>query len=69
MNYCVVQSKEASENSEEVDLAGEVISLSVYPRMMAILSVADGLRPTLRNFCWVVKKIDELYDARQGCLG
>lgn len=33
---------------------------------MAILTTTDDLDPHLRSIGWLVKRMDELYDARQG---
>lgn len=49
-----------------VNMAGKPIGLSLYPRLMSILATTDDLNPHLRSSGWLLKRMDELYDARQG---
>lgn len=49
-----------------VNMAGKAIALSLFPRLMSILTVTDDLNPHLRSIGWLLKRTDELYDARQG---
>lgn len=49
-----------------VNMAGKTIALSLFPRLMSILTVTDDLNPHLRSIGWLLKRTDELYDARQG---
>ncbi|CAN0481920.1 unnamed protein product, partial [Ectocarpus sp. 12 AP-2014] len=48
-----------------VSMMGKTINLSLYPRLMSILTATDDLHPHLRSFGWLVKRMDELYDARR----
>ncbi|CAN0116633.1 unnamed protein product [Ectocarpus sp. 12 AP-2014] len=48
-----------------VSMMGKTINLSLYPRLMSILTTTDDLHPHLRSFGWLVKRMDELYDARR----
>lgn len=49
-----------------VIMAGKAIGLSLYPRLVSILTAIDDLNPHLRSTGWLMKRMDELYDARQG---
>ncbi|CAM9847852.1 unnamed protein product, partial [Scytosiphon promiscuus] len=46
-------------------IAGETVVLSLYPRLMSILNTTHDLAPHRRSIGWLVKRMDELYDARR----
>lgn len=46
--------------------AGNAIGLSLYPRLMSILTSTDDLEPRVKSIGWVLKLMDGIYDARQG---
>lgn len=46
-------------------MAGKAIDLSLYPKLISILMFTDDLNPHLRSTGWLLKRMDELYDARQ----
>lgn len=47
-------------------MAGETIGISLYPRLMTILTVTEDLDPQRRSIGWVIRLMDEIYDSRQG---
>lgn len=49
-----------------VNMAGKAVGLSLFPRLMSIISATDDLNPHLRSIGWLLKRTDELYDSRQG---
>ncbi|CAM9631940.1 unnamed protein product, partial [Hapterophycus canaliculatus] len=52
-------------NVVTASIAGETVVLSLYPRLMSILATTDDLDPHLRSIGWLMKRMDELYDARR----
>lgn len=60
----VLQDETGHGDPEVIHVAGEVVALSLYPRLMSILVSTDDLDPRLRSIGWVVRLMDELYDAR-----
>lgn len=52
------------EDQEVVDMAGVVIGLARYPRLLSILTTTKDLDPKLRSVGWVMRHVKEIYDAR-----
>lgn len=65
MIFCVGTQDKEGYGEAVVHMAGEVVGLSQYPRLLSILNSTDDLDPHLRSIGWVVRLMDELYDARQ----
>ncbi|CAM9271311.1 unnamed protein product [Discosporangium mesarthrocarpum] len=50
---------------QTVMVAGEAIDLSAYPKFSSILSTTEDMVPQPRGVLWVMKLMEEIFDARR----